>query len=469
MSLHRMSLLVSPADCSAITSLALPVSITVATVSDNELLLNDIKGGAVTFGQIFPFVVGLVALSKAGLAQMKQVSDSWAVHAGESAPPMMVLDNPNGTERRADIVEWLAGQLAGNQQQMARRTTTLMRELAILRQQHETMQESFRRLEQFVQGNGLTHRVLETTLSPVQGQQPISLGGGSSLVARLPGSSVGLCDIAIQINNAGILPEGRLSCSLLSTDSKVTVATWEVSHDRLREGWLRLSLDNALGMDPISLKLHLTWHGKGNLLLATAMIHPDARFHPSLDHAELDAMLAIQLWRWVPDAAAPLAADAISQVGGQGKLHYVEASLLATATAPGSEERLPMLDDSASLLVHVDPKLTKCAVLPGIALPGVRQVSGRIHTRHPKGPAVEYCLALLPQSRRTSQSGLPHFDPKLSSGWICLQPDEGGQATVLAPEALKEPHDIYMLTRLPNGTNTNEYGWSTFSDIRLRF
>lgn len=471
MSKQFASILVAPEDYAEVSALSLPVSLIVASGTPDNVEFNDDGGQVLPLDQVALRVIGRLPLSDSGKGHLAKLASLWRSKLDVDAPAEIPLEMADTADARAKVLEWLVVQMTKAQQQGAQRSTRFMRELGLLRQQHEEIQASFQNLEQFVYRQGPQHRKLETTLSPVSGQLPITLRNGSRLVQRLPGSSVGLSDIAVQISNETPPSEGVLNVSLLSPDTNETLAIWEVPAARLTQGWLRFSLDRALGPDTISLMLNVAYQGRDTIRLASAVQHPEPRFHPEVDGQPVETLPALQIWRWIAGARAPVPANAFIQVGGKNRLRRVERDTLATAiNLETLHDTVPLFQSGDALLVHVLPDQTACGILAGLALPGVRQVFASLLTRHAEAPPVEYQLALLPQDQRPHQPGLlPVFDPALSSGWIRLQPEEEGQAHVLLPELLDRPHDLYLMTRLPRGHSSNHYGWSTFSNICLQF
>ena len=471
MSQQFASILVAPEDYAEVSALSLPVSLIVASGTSEDVEFNDDRGQVLPLDQVALRTIGCLPLSSTGKAHLAQLAGLWRSKLDTDAPAEIPVEAVDTPDSRARVLEWLVVQLTETQKQSAQRSTRLMRELGLLRQQHEEIQTSFQNLEQFVYRHGPQHRKLETTLSPVSGQLPITLRNGSRLVQRLPGASVGLSDIAIHIGNEMAPASGVLNVSLLSPDTNETLAIWEVPAARLTRGWLRFSLDRALGPDTISLLLNIGYEGRDTVRLASAVQHPEPRFHPQVDGQPVETLPALQIWRWIAGAQAPVPANAVIQVGGKNRLRRVERDALATAINLDTlHDTVPMFQSTDALLVHVQPDQPACGVLSGLALPGVRQVFATLQTRHAEAPPVEYQLALLPQEQRPHQPGrLPGFEPAHSSGWIRLEPEEEGQAHVLLPSPLEGPYDIYLMTRLPEGHSSNHYGWSTFSNVCLQF
>lgn len=465
------SILITPEDYELATAMSLPVPLIVVSGTLEEVEFKDGQGQLLSLDQVALHAIGCLSRSKGGKKRLAKLATLWKDKRKDEAPAELPLETSEPSESRKLVLEWLVTQLAKTQQQGAQRATRLMRELSLMRQQHEEIQTNFQNLEQFVYRHGPHHRTLEVNLSPISGQLPITLKGGSQLVQRLPGSSVGLSDFAIHVNNDTPPTNGMLNVSLFSPDTNETLAIWEVPAARLSLGWLRFSLERTLGPDPISLTLNVNYQGNSTVRLSSAVQHPEPRFHPELDDLTVETLPALQLWRWIPGVHAPIPVHAMLQVGGRNRLRRVEPEMMATAIDFATlNSSLPMFESGDALLVHVMPKQTNCGFLSGLALEGTRQIFATLATRHPGGPTIEYQMALLPQDQRPHKSGrLPVFDPALTSGWISLPPEEEGQSHVFLEQPLDKPHDIYLMTRLPRGHTSNAYGWSTFSNICLQF
>ncbi|OJH43993.1 hypothetical protein IE00_14010 [Paracoccus sp. SM22M-07] len=256
-----------------------------------------------------------------------------------------------------------------------------MRELGILCRQHEETQAGFRDLEAFLYRNVSQKRLLDVTLSPVAAQPPIVLNGGMQLVQRLPATSIGLSDVPICVANETASVDGVLHVSLSSPDSGQTLAIWEVPARKLSQGWLR--------SDAVTVLLRVAYQGTGSVRIASSFQHPGERFQPLLDDRRGPNVPALQIWRWIAGASAPLAA------GG---------------------------------------------ILSGDALPGARHIYADIRTFHGSANHIEYRIALAPPSDRPRQPGdLPSFEPHLVSEWGRMAPLEDGQVDLVLPNSLDMP------------------------------
>lgn len=463
------AMIVMPCDWADAAMLALPVEIVQAgqdgwTDGERPLQADIVHLSA----------IGVLVLSGEAAALAAQHARVWHASFGEPAPPVLEVAKKEKA-RLETILRWICGRLAEDQGRTAHRIVTQARELAVLRQQHEATQSAFRNLETYAYEHNLTQRQLQMTLAPAVESPHLVLAPGSFLDQRLPGKSVGLSDLSLRIADGAKPRSGTLECWLESPDLGQELARWLVPAERLVPGWLRLSLEVALDADPVSLVLHAQWSGSSDVRLETAMRHPDPRFCPVVDGAEGGFVPAMQLWHFLPGARAPLSAAGIlptnrGAASPGGNLQRIEKQELARATNLDTlNTDVPLFEGDSVLLVHVLPDRLSCAML-AVAQEGARQVSATICTRHRDGPPVEYALAVLPlHLRPKSPREEPEFPENLHSGWVRTRPMRQSGITLILPEPLDCLSDIYLMTRLPKGQASDAYGWSTFSDLTVRY
>jgi hypothetical protein len=418
--------------------------------------------------------VGVLTLSADGVALADRHALLWHDRFGTEPPPRLDIDRKDKAPLLA-ILRWLCDRLARDQGRVATRAVDLNRQLALLRQQQDATQSAFQRLENFAYQHQLTQRQLDATFAPVVGSPDLVLAPGSLLAQRLPGGSVGLSDVSLRIADGAMPRSGALECWLESPDLGRELARWIIPVDRITPGWLRLALDVALDADPVSLVLHLHWTGNADLHIESAMAHPDVRFRPVLDGIARGCVPAMQLWHHLAGSRAPMSAMGVRPLGSGkpnmgGVIRRVEAQELARAVNLDTlKTDVPLFEGGDALLVHVLPDRMSCAIL-AVAQAGARQISATICTRHPDGPPVEYAIAVLPDQLRPLKARQePKFPANLHSGWVRTRAMQPLQATLILPEPLESSADIYLMTRLPAGHRSDAFGWSTFSDLTVRY
>ncbi|WP_378944788.1 DUF6212 domain-containing protein [Paracoccus sp. R86501] len=465
------SLVVSSSELAEVQALNLPITLIASCGSGDELDFKDEDGNRLSFETVAIRTTGCLALSAEGADELQKLSDVWQKATGAPAPEVLTTAMADAAKLRVSILEWLVAHITAERGASAVRSARFMRELGILRRQHEETQAGFRDLEAFLYRNVSQKRILDITLSPVAAQPPIVLNGGMQLVQRLPATSIGLSDVSLYIANETAPADGVLHVSLSSPDSGQTLAIWEVPAQSLSQGWLRLSMERALGSDAVTVLLRVAYQGTGSVRMAASFQHPEERFQPLLDDRRSANVPALQVWRWIAGASAPLAATAILPIGGRNRLRRVLGETLTMARDLNNLTRtMELQPDSSALLVHVLEDRTAGGILSGVALPGARHIYADIKTYHGGADNIEYRIALAPPADRPHQSGdLPNFESRLMSEWVRMTPLEDGQVHLVLPDPLDVPCDVYLLTRLPEGVHNNAYGWSTFANLTLQF
>lgn len=466
-----IALLVASADMSEARSLALPVTIIEVSGSQGEITFRTNTVADLGLAEVRLAAIGCLPLSSRGRKELDRMGIFWEEQTGSPAPQILTVQGDNLQARRIEILEWLVLQMSTERRSAATRSTRLMRELGLMRRQHEETQAGFRDLEMFLYRNVSQKRMLDITLSPIVGQLPLALRGGAQLVQRMPGASTGLSDISIHLANETPPADGILYASLSSLEGGDTLAIWEVPANTLRYGWLRLSLERALGPDAVTLVLSVSYQGSGTVKLSNSVQHPEQRFWAQMGDHSTPNVPALQIWRWIAGASAPLAATAILPVGGKNRLRRVLGENLTTARDMNdSSQMLQLQQNTSALLVHVLEDRLAGAILSGVALPGARHIYADVQTYHADAPPVEYQIALAPHSAHRPHDGeAPVFRPQFASDWVRLAPQEDGQVHLILPEPLDQPCDVYMLTRLPKGVVSNCFGWSTFANLTLQY
>lgn len=459
-------LLVDDVDLAAALALNLPVAF-VSPAAEGFVS----AGRSVPADRVHLAALGVLVLSPAGAAATGAMAARWLAQFGDALPARIDLSDVAEDAQREAALEGLARLLLVGQRAAADRSAGLMRDVARLRQEHEAMQAAFARLETHAWNHRLSERKLSLALEPRDGSPVLSLPSGGEVVQRIAGASPGLSDVAIRVGGAAPPRQGVLTCRLESPDLGEVIAEWTIPAARIKPGWLRLSLLRGLADDPVGLCMRLRWEGAAALPLETAMPHPDPRFQPvRVDGSDAGRhVLAMEVWHYLPGVLAPGSAKGWlpdGAVEAASPLRRVEGgALLRAINLATMQYDLGPVKGGDALLVHVMPDHLACAILPE-AVAGVRQVSVEALTWHPKGPVVDYAIAVLPSAVRPRQLGaLPEFPQDYHSGWVRLRPMRAGQVTLILPDLPGEAHDLYLMTRLVPRPEGNAYGWSTFSGL----
>lgn len=460
---------VAQEDLERIAAMDLPLAACVVEAGADGIVAQD-GARALAPDEIYARITGLVAFGASSQARLEKLRETWNTVYGDMAPELLDLSRVAEKNRKAEMLTWLVQILAGARAVQAGRNQRLSRDLFELRRNHESMQTSFRALEQFFYDTVKFERWRDFILPPVAGQGDCVMINDAVVIQRLPRGSVGLSDIVLEV--AGPAPSrGTLRAVLKSLDERRPLAIWTIQGSQLRAGELRLALHSALGDDKVSLSLELEWEGDRPLHLKTSLPHPDVRFQLHMDAQPRPVVLAMQGYRYVAGALAPVPAGAFVPQGSMAPMRLVPPSVLAGAVnLKTGRPDLEFLNEAGALQVHVAKGELAAGVLRSVCAPGLRQVTARIETGHENAPEIEYALAVLARDKRSGTT-TERFDLDAGhfSGWVRLAPLVPGELRLEIPEGLEEEGDLYMLTRLPEGVERIDHGWSRFSNLVLRY
>lgn len=460
---------VTQEDFEQIAAMDLPLAACVVDAGADGIVAHDGKR-ALAPDETYAQITGLVALGAPARARLEELRETWNTIYGDAAPDLLDLSRTADKTRKPDLLTWLVQILSGARAVQAGRNLRLSRDLFELRRNHEAMQTSFRALEQFFYDTVKFERRRDFALPPVAGQGDCVMINDAVVIQRLPRGSVGLSDIVLEV--AGPAPSrGTLRAVLKSLDERRPLAIWTIQGSQLRAGDLRLALHTALGDDKVSLALELEWNGDQPLHLKTSMRHPDVRFQLHMDAQPRPVVLAMQGYRYIAGALAPVPAGAFVPQGSTAPMRLVPPSVLAGAVnLKTGRPDLEFLNEAGALQVHVAQNELAAGVLRSLCAAGLRQVTARIETSHESGPEIEYALAVLPRGKRSGTTTTRFdFDAGRFSGWVRLAPLVTGDLRLEIPDGLEEEGDLYMLTRLPEGVQRIDHGWSRFSNLVLRY
>jgi hypothetical protein len=369
-------------------------------------------------------------------------------------------------KRAGRLQSWIIERFLNVGSTWARRNVDLMRSLVQLRDEHAQCQSRFSALEKFVAGLPGIGRTAGVSLPTGGRLAALEMANGGILEQRIPLESAGLSDVAVSL--AGPAPEnGVLLASLHTLEDGETAATWRLPSDMLAAGEIRLSLPTALGPDSRTAALRLAWAGGAPLHLAASLMHPDPRFQATMDGRAAMATLAVRTWKYVAGCAAPIPSDGHLPVGNHLHARVVAANELARAENMNADNaHFRFIPDLTALQVHPESGGGVAAGRLVRALgAGAARVRARVHTRHAEAAEIEYALGVMPSG---SMMPAPEMPPTFARGcmtaWCRLPPLGADQLDLALPEPVSEPHDLYLMTRLPDG-QTAEWAWATFDTV----
>jgi len=461
-------------DAANLGNLRLPLPLGVMDVRGDSVTAT-VNGERLPEHGLYPGLLLGIGVTQRGLQRLRETAEKVSKRFACRAPLVADLTAEEPARRQAAILASIVEAQTQALRSQAERNVQLTRALATVRQAHEQTQASFAQLERYVFSNDLARRNQCLGLRPAAGPRTVLLGAGVRLTQRLPVSSAGLSDIAIFVDHVAFPDSGELQVDLTTIEDNALVGRWSVPARGLTRDAIRLSLPISLSADDMTPELTITWNGNGDIGIATALFHPDPRFQFHLGDMPQGKVIACLAWNYIPGCEAAIPTGAIlpsSRKPAWPQKRMLDADLLGGAVnlvhgAPESEH-FKVLPEIDGIQVHPPGKGMSAALLPGALPAGTTQVRARIMTRAKAGPDIEYAMALAPSARRaTSVDNLPSFRPWAFAGWSCLHAFERSDLFLTVEMPLAEPHDLYLMTRLPMGQHDASWGWATFSHISV--
>lgn len=363
--------------------------------------------------------------------------DWWATHIGGPAPGVFDGD-------LADLRGWLMQALIADRAEMAAQFAGLSGQIGYLRQTARDQGEEIAHLRQQMDGQQ------KRFLFEIDGEGALALPSCAVLEQRLPGEAAGLAGLILPLQRGS---QGRLMIRLILTEEQTEMARWQV--DNPKQGGLRLSLHEPLRLPRRSAQLQLKWQGEGALEWGIAPMD-DPLYSAQIDGVAQPTCLAMRGKNHVlGNSVAPLAPL---------QSQPLASDVLSRAEAP--HDRVVWMDMEQALLVHPVHGSVTAAHIPALVCPGIAQLRIEVETMHIRSGPISYAVGIAPHAAAPGKDGLPEFAPGYLSEWLTIAPRDR-HALLLTPPPPDCPHDLWLMTRLPEGAYDSSWGWATFSGLSL--
>lgn len=465
---NRLLLVVADCDLQAVQDLDLPATLLLQHAGGQLT----IDGGQIPIAAITARVVGALALSQAGLSMLQGMADTWQLKTGGEPPRIVNLSASVAPQDQLSAALRAVAQLYRAQMSpFVAHNSSLLRQVAGLRIAQEHTLSQLSATETFLLKSIQTRRWLAQSHGPVQTDKPavIALSPDAQLCQRLSASSMGVSDVSFMLATQDVPIEGQLTVALYLVETDETVAQWDLPAADLAVGWQRVSLIRALGHDEQTVQLRLHWKGPTDLLLTTAFRHPDPAYCAMTGQDTHDRVLAHQVWKYLPNTAAPLPTNTHWIGGPVPAQFYIDPLRLADAISVNlDKEGLQYFKNLQALQVHPFVGVVSAARL-GRAVPrSVRQISATVAARSEHSPRIEYALATAPLHPVRTIGDLVMDCERHGriSDWVTLSKDIQGQVNLHLRAPNPHVSDLYLLTRLAPGAG-QQRAWATFSNIWL--
>lgn len=364
--------------------------------------------------------------------------------------------------------QWIFDILLTSYKKQAKYITNLSKSLAQLRHSHEQSLNSFVKLEKFLSTVVKTPRWEFLTLPPSTNNLPLQITSDQILVQRIPCSSTGISDIAININKKSIINNAdKLELKLFLEESEDCIATWIIPGFDLQEGWLRLSLERSLNSDSQTPLLELSWSGKNSLFLNTSIHNPDPRFCVSINDQKASNTIQLRIWKYIEGCLCSIPQDGFLPQTNDNHFKMLSIKKMQTALIPNTDNlTISWIKDKKSLQVHPLLSTPTIACIEHITVENYTEITADIETISERATDIEYAIGIAPSSNYKKSKNIQVSDIKNLSAWVKI-PALTKSQLVLNIRNLnkKEIYNLYLITKVPNEVKTDAFAWATFSNI----
>ena len=406
-------------------------------------------------------VIGFLAISDDSHAKLKSVARYWEVHGRRTPDCHQAKDQKS----QKNLAAWIIDEIIETTKNTTLRNISLMRELTNLRIAHEETQSAFYALERYAESNFELARQQILVLEPTQNL--VQLSPEHNLLRQLiPVVSVGVSDVSLHIAAPPTDTNGKLNVTLKLIESGKDVAKWVVPTTSLQSNWVRLSLQEAIGVDEQSLALSIAWTGAGTISLSAGPSHPDPKWCATIQDVPTTRTIALKVWRGLPGTRPTKAASTYNRFQMAAERWLVDDDQMrGVENTSAYPECVQYVEPLRALLVHPVDNNAILAKLSLAAPKGACQISASIESANSEAGPIDYAIAVGPPRGHKEVIRSINFDPGYVSGWVTLTGGTKSEIHLFLPESLETARDVYLATRVNKG-NSNENCWAYFTKIR---
>lgn len=393
------------------------------------------------------------------------------------APPAIVSDrDADPTDLPARVLAAIVSALEAELRQTAASAVRLDRQIAILREELEDtrahLAEARRADRQSLNlpliayervSNGATRRMDEFPL----------------LRQLLPYAARHVCGVAFQVEEPTFADGGALTASLRAREDDSVLASWQVEKVSA-DGWVVLSVDEALPYKYRYVDLELKWIGTGGpapeIRLADAFGDPDGYLRTA-EEADPHNMLALRIWtgdafqRAVHDSSANF--PTADRFQPQGMLSVPVTRRQLSQVEPVTEHDFDWAwyrQDGDTLFLHpvlAGPSIVRLDLTSDMH---VAELVAFGCNKNGNAPPIEFSIIVAGSpldaaALEAAAGGATSPDTILgSSDWTSVAPGTVAPASVRLKTRSEAPH-VYFMVRVTG--ESIEYAHFWFSNIRM--
>lgn len=367
------------------------------------------------------------------------------------------------------------------QRQQSEAYARSLRELALLRKQHDLMQRDFAALE--AAAVATQARAVEVSFQNDVIDEPHEaplLATRSDVVTQtLPTASVGTAAVSLYFTlpTLATARAGELKLELWALEHKQRVGLWSVPQALVKNGWNTFKLGRALSGYNSTLKLTVSSDMPASAPIIGLGAHqPLARYrvHGSDGGPASQRSLALQIWKGIPGADLPVP-EAWSEAGAQATTAYQAdiglgaMELISTTTASTMQFKVAsLLDGGSTLFLHPPRTGLTVARLASAASAASERISATIKLDHEKARPTDFALVTAPAGTMELgdiEQGIESGDALEWSGWATLQPQQAQSLHLFRePGERGALLDVFLVTKVQS-PGANSFAWAKFREL----
>jgi hypothetical protein len=366
----------------------------------------------------------------------------------------------------------LVEQLSLATQLYAKRNTALEDALSVLRIEHEETRQVLYRMQELLWNvhNNPVHLTFASKLGTRHlSFNPPAAAQSVKIEQRLPISGRGLAGFDVHVAEASKGP-GYLRCVLFNAADQSSIGSWVIEYDDISRGWLNFSLPVILDINPRYMTISIECVGgrkPPTLTLAASRVVglPSV----SLQGTQLaDQTLAIRVWVGFPGLRNEAVGSHIQGIASDRRFAYtLPASAFAEvrkAVSHKSDFEYISRQSDGSILVHPLWNKIASALVPAVVPKGATGLETTVSIEGNCPSPIEFAFSVAPSSTKPVSGGRDPDWQRIGqfSGWHLVRENFVKQTFALDfAEPLQGGHDLYLLTRVPNGGSV-DYGQAMF-------
>ena len=433
-----------------------------------------------TLDNVFP-LIGL-AFSKEGEEDLAERIVSLRALGTVPEFPVKRLSAHTATESAALIQALVDGGIG----RLARFSSAITSELALLRRERETLLENYRALEDAFQARNWEPVTEVFAHDPYVDPKDEGIGhliANAFVEQLLPVSSHGVAGIALHFNS---VPRdgGELVVVLSYVESGEGVAEWSVPFSQLVPTWNFFALPRTCGGGARTLRVRVSTTGSETIGLSLG--YPIASEHytarSETRHADLDLRpLAFRIYTGLPGVKPARMPNMIAPTALLDG-HFIEdyrlsvdllSQIVDVSVTPVVPEfqTVRFLEHEHAVVCHPLPSGVSAGAIGRAVEPGTISFSASAIVDHPKGApaAVSFLLAPANSNARSEVAELARKGSAkpsaFFSGWREVTNQQPININFQLDEPVRQPMDLMILSRAV--TDSVDFSWLKVSGFRM--